>query len=446
MILDKENPIQKLWVTEDFGTSFRSPQDFVKAMYWMKEDDLKNSLIVQRIEPSGYNALLSSSDLFTRRTVLLHASDIRDVYVKSDYLFTTRRSTKGILELNVSYKLGKKSKCVFDTNLEIRSYFIVDVTSNRALVAVSHADTTSHLYVSENLDSNNEVVKFTLSLEDVFCYFPNSTWHETWIHHISDEAFADVYKVEGLSGIYIASRVLSKPQGNNLGPQHLGSVITFDHGRSWRLIQAPERDIEGQPNSCSVHNNCSLHLSQKFSQLYPDTRSISILSSKSAPGILIATGVLGKSLKGHYGVYISRDAGLTWKQTLRDLYFFNMGDHGGVLTAVKYFKLRGETRHVLYSTDEGETWKQAAFHDQNIRLYGLMTEPGENTTVFTMFGSLPEEHQWIIIKLDLIKAFAYNCSKVSKLNIEGENSKCFSLNNNDFVTKIPTGNYSAQKL
>jgi hypothetical protein len=114
--------------------------------------------------------------------------------------------------------------------------------------------------------------------------------------HVSEEAFADVYKVEGLSGVYIASRVLTKPVGNNLGPQHLGSVITFDHGRSWRLIKAPEKDIEGQPNACPVHN-CSLHLSQKFSQLYPDTRSISILSSKSAPGIIIATGVYGTSLK-----------------------------------------------------------------------------------------------------------------------------------------------------
>lgn len=90
-----------------------------------------------------------------------------------------------------------------------------------------------------------------------------------------------------------------------------------------------------------------------------------------------------------------------------------MGDHGGLLTAVKYFKSRGETKHILYSTDEGETWKQAPFHKENLRLYGLMTEPGENTTVFTMFGSLPDYHKWIIIKLDLLKAFQYNCTKVS---------------------------------
>lgn len=90
-----------------------------------------------------------------------------------------------------------------------------------------------------------------------------------------------------------------------------------------------------------------------------------------------------------------------------------MGDHGGLLTAVKYFKITGETRHVLYSTDEGENWSQTAFHNEDIRLYGLMNEPGENTTVFTMFGSLPEQHKWIIVKLDFMNVFSSNCTKVS---------------------------------
>lgn len=114
---------------------------------------------------------------------------------------------------------------------------------------------------------------------------------------MAEDTFADVYKVQGLSGIYIASRVVNKPKGSNLGPQNLGSVITFDHGSTWRLIQAPQRDNEGQLISCDIHKNCSLHLSQKFTYLYPDTKTISILSSKSAPGLLVATGVIGNSLK-----------------------------------------------------------------------------------------------------------------------------------------------------
>lgn len=63
-------------------------------------------------------------------------------------------------------------------------------------------------------------------------------------------------------------------------------------------------------------NNCSLHLSQKLGQLYPVTRTVPILTSKSAPGIIMATGTIGTSLKGRLGVFISTDAGLTWKQVI----------------------------------------------------------------------------------------------------------------------------------
>lgn len=247
-------------------------------------------------------------------------------------------------------------------------------------------------------------MKFTCSLIKLFFF-----------SHVSDEAFADVYKVEGLTGIYIASRAVSKPVGNNnaLSPQHLGSVITLNHGASWKPIQAPFKDIEGQPLDCKLHKDCSLHLSQKFSQLYPESRSLSILTSKSAPGVIVAMGVIGKNLKGHYGVYISTDAGVTWRQTLREMYFFNMGDHGGIFSAVKYHKNKGETRYIEYSLDEGETWNNTQFHNEELKLYGLMTEPGENTTVFTMFGSLPEFHQWIIVKVDLKGIFNRTCGKVS---------------------------------
>jgi len=44
------------------------------------------------------------------------------------------------------------------------------------------------------------------------------------------------------------------------------------------------------------------------------TRSVPILTSKAAPGIIIAMGTVGTSLKGRPGVYLSRDAGLTWRQ------------------------------------------------------------------------------------------------------------------------------------
>lgn len=35
----------------------------------------------------------------------------------------------------------------------------------------------------------------------------------------------------------------------------------------------------------------------------------------------------------------------------------------------------------------------------------LYLEPGENTTIFTMFGSKSGSHQWIIVTVDLKAAF-----------------------------------------
>lgn len=221
-----------------------------------------------------------------------------------------------------------------------------------------------------------------------------------------------MYKVEGLRGIYIASKIANPPFGpkpySTIGPEHLVSIITFDHGNTWKPIQAPTVDNEGQAINCS--KSCSLNLSQKFSQLYPVTRSVTIMSSKSAPGVIMATGVVGKSLKGHPCVFISRDAGQTWKQILRNYYFFNYGDHGGVLVAVKYFKSKGETNEILYSTDEGETWRSHPFTANNMKIYGLMTEPNANSTEFTLFGSEPDEHKWLILKIELRNAFKENCT------------------------------------
>ena len=86
---------------------------------------------------------------------------------------------------------------------------------------------------------------------------------------------------------------------------------------------------------------------------------------------------------------------------------YNFGDHGGVIVAVKYYKIGEPTDTLLYSTDEGQSWKTYKFYDQKVRVLGLMTEPGENTTVFFIFGSLngTKAHSWILIKVDLLNAF-----------------------------------------
>ncbi|KAJ9597637.1 hypothetical protein L9F63_011506, partial [Diploptera punctata] len=409
LIYDKVAPNKQLWVTRDYGLTTNVVQDYVKTYYWASSiNGAPKTLYIERAEFSGISTVVSSTTLFRDGNYGVVIEGVVDFQVRDDFMFATKKGDDNNLDMYVSYKRGKFMQAQFQSELERRAYHVADVSDGQVMVVVSHTETLSNLYVSQYMDSTR--IQFILSLERIFCYFPNSTWKDSWLNDVVDESFADMVKVQGLRGIYIASQVKISGGTNRIGPEHLSSLITFDRGGEWRPLEAPMFDDEGQLTACKVSDSCSLHLSQRFSQLYPVTRSVPILTTKSAPGIIIAIGTYGQSLKGHPGVYLSRDAGLTWRQVLRDYYFFNAGDHGGVLVAVKYFKSQGETRELLYSTDEGENWHNHNFHADYLRIYGLMTEPGENTTIFTMFGSAIGQHQWLIVKVDLTKSFSYNCT------------------------------------
>ncbi|XP_012150619.1 sortilin-related receptor isoform X2 [Megachile rotundata] len=413
--LDKTHPNRALWLSKDMGITWFPIYRSVKAFFWSPLP----ALVVERIEPSGSNSVwqLDLTYLWDeiqdvtklKNEFAVVITNVEDFQIRGDYRFATSKSVDNgtvNLDLYVSYKNNTFVKAAFNTDLPIKAYHIVDVSHNRVFVTACHSETHVNLYISEVIDKTKAT--FTLSLENILTFFPSNTWKESWLNEVVDEVFTDLYKVEGLRGIYIASQVKGSPKSGSIGPEHLVSLITFDHGATWNPIKPPTANHEGFFIRCT---NCSLHLSQRFSQLYPVTRSVSIMSSKSAPGIIMATGVIGTNLKGHPALFVSRDAGVTWKYVLKDYYFFNMGDHGGLLVAVKYFKSRGDTRDISYSTDEGETWQSYEFNEKMLRVYGLMTEPGENTTVFTMFGSANGQHQWLIIKVDLRNVFERDCKE-----------------------------------
>ncbi|KAI5646183.1 sortilin, neurotensin receptor 3, domain-containing protein [Phthorimaea operculella] len=422
VILDKVDSNRKLYLTLDGGKTFKLIQSFVKTFFWSSGPEFPKSFYVERWKPGGTSTVLAAADPVDMMSATKLFEDAKDFHIKGDYMFATKQSKENnTLDFYISHQRGPFFKADFQTELDLRKFHIADVTDQRIFVSVMHTETLANLYVSE-ISRNFTEYKFVLSLGQILCYFPDGNWKDSWLEDVTEDPFTDLYRVEGLKGIYIASKVDSKTPMANVGPEHLVSLITFNHGVTWSPINPPTEDENGKPLNCHIENSCSLHLCQKFSQLYPVTsqpgvvtnkneRSASIMSSKSAPGIIMATGVMGKSLKGIPGVYMSRDAGLTWKRILKDYYFFNYGDHGGVLVAVKYFKSRGETRKILYSTNEGIEWNSYEFNDDDLRIYGLMTEPGENTTTFTMFGSANEQHQWIIITIDLLNTFARNCTE-----------------------------------
>lgn len=56
---------------------------------------------------------------------------------------------------------------------------------------------------------------------------------------------------------------------------------------------------------------------------------------------------------------------------------------------------------VRFSTNEGETWTDFKFSEREVYVYQLLTEPGEKSTIFTIFGSYADQrHSWLILQVN----------------------------------------------
>lgn len=51
-------------------------------------------------------------------------------------------------------------------------------------------------------------------------------------------------------------------------------------------------------------------------------------------------------------------------QAVKGNHLYAMGDHGGVLVAIKPYSSGGEVDSLIYSTDEGDTWQTYKFFQE----------------------------------------------------------------------------------
>ena len=68
-------------------------------------------------------------------------------------------------------------------------------------------------------------------------------------------------------------------------------------------------------------------------------------------------------------------------QTLQNTWGVTVLDHGGLIVAAKDYHQNDSSAVVKYSCDEGASWKNFSFSPNNITIFGVVTEPGETSTV-----------------------------------------------------------------
>ncbi|KAJ9083180.1 vacuolar protein sorting/targeting protein PEP1 [Entomophthora muscae] len=296
-------------------------------------EKLKNLQLVSSIDFTNFVALDFDKDDNPDGGVI--GLSIKEKFLVAGVLF---KSETGDTSLFVSPN-GKdwtKANIPMQTHLVKERYTFLESTSSSLVLSVKPLGTKdfASLYFSDS-----EGVNF-----------------ENHLDYVNRDAMGsvDVERMAEVLNLFIANVVSNHKEVNTTSggkvEKKLQSRISFNNGLSWSPLSTPAKDCSGHAYKCSDPKACSLHLSSVTNKL----GSQKVLSRPAAPGLLVGMGNVGDALKPstEWDVFLSHDGGVTWSCTYKGLHEFAVANRGGLLVLGQ-----SSTDHLLYSFDQGDTWK-----------------------------------------------------------------------------------------
>ncbi|KAJ9669353.1 vacuolar protein sorting/targeting protein PEP1 [Coniosporium apollinis] len=240
-------------------------------------------------------------------------------------------------------------KAEFGQKLEQDAYTVLESTNYSIQVDVM---TNKYAAIGELYTSNSNGTYFTRNIRNT---------------NRNEAGFVDFEKMTNIQGIVLVNIVSNadKVKDSWFVEKEIQSRISFDDGRTFQALKAGDED---------------LHLHS-----VTDQRNVGRVFSSPAPGIVMGVGNTGKYLKPYSegDLYVSDDAGVTWKRALKEAHKYEIGDKGAVLVAVYD---EGHTEGFSYSLDHGGKWEQVSLDDK-VRAHELTTVPDSTSLKFIMVAT-----------------------------------------------------------
>nr|XP_020644639.1 VPS10 domain-containing receptor SorCS3 [Pogona vitticeps] len=382
---------QKLFSSMDFGRRWQIMHERItpNRFYWSvagldKEPDLVHMEARTTDGHAHYiTCRIQECSETTKRGPFLRSIDTSSLVVQDEYIFI-QVTSGGRANYYVSYKREPFTQIKLPKYSLPKDMHIISTDENQVFAAVQewNQNDTYNLYISDT-----QGVYFTLALENIKSN-----------RGLEGNVVIDLYEVAGIKGVFLANKKIE---------DQIKTFITYNKGRDWRLLQAPDSDLRGDPVHCLLPF-CSLHLHLQVSE-NPYT-SGSISSKETVPGLLVATGNVGPELSyTEVGMFVSSDAGNSWRQIFEEEYSVWFLDWGGALVAMKHTSM--PIRHLWISFDEGRTWNKYGFTSAPLFVDGSLVEPGIETQIMTIFGHLNLRSEWQLVKVDYRSIFSRRCTK-----------------------------------
>ncbi|XP_047659454.1 VPS10 domain-containing receptor SorCS3 [Tachysurus fulvidraco] len=413
---------QKLYSSFDFGRKWHLVHERVtpNRFYWSvsgldKEADLVHMEAYTSDGQCQYMACRAQACYESSRTFPFPGYIEPNSLVVQDEYIVIQVTMSGRAAYYVSYQRGPFLRIKIPKYSLPKDMHILSTDQGQVFAAVQewNQNDTYNLYISDP-----HGVYFTLALENV-----------KTTRGLGGNSMIDLYEVSGIKGMLIANRKVEN---------QVKTYITYNKGREWRLLQAPTTDLEGNEIYC-VQPFCSLHLQLQMSE--NPYVSGSITTKNSVPGVIIAIGNMGSELSyNNVGMFISSDAGNTWRQIFDEEHNVWFLDKAGALVAVKQPTV--PTRHFWISFDEGRQWTHHIFSALPLFVDGVLVEPGMENQILTFFGHFSDRSEWQLIKIDYKSLFTKRCSEgdYQTWHLHNQGEPCVMGQKQIFIKRRP-GNY-----
>ncbi|XP_053099146.1 VPS10 domain-containing receptor SorCS2 isoform X2 [Hemicordylus capensis] len=380
----------QLYASVDLGIKWTLLQDHVSKdhIFWAvdKVDEDPNLVHMEIQDSSGgfhYMACQfpNCSDK-TPRDPFWGNIDRNSLTVQDDYIFL-QTSSANQTKYYVSYRRNEFVQMKLPKYALPKDLQIISTDESQVFVAIQewYQTDTYNLY-----QSDPQGISYSIILENV-----RSTKQP------EENVLIDILEVRGVKGVFLANQ---KIDGK------VTTLITFNKGRDWDYLTPPAADMNGKPTNCKPPD-CHLHLHLRW----PDNPYVSgmVHTKDTAPGLIMGAGNLGSHLVEYKEeMYITSDCGKTWRQVFEEEHHILYLDHGGVIVAIKDTSI--PLKILKFSVDEGQTWSTHNFTSTSVFVDGLLSEPGDETLVMTVFGHISFRSDWELVKVDFRPSFPRECT------------------------------------
>ena len=199
----------------------------------------------------------------------------------------------------------------------------------------------------------------------------NGTYFTENIRHTNRNVMGlvDFEKVQGIQGIVLVNVVDNWQEYENTGKEKkVQTKISFDDGRTFQSLTAEKKK--------------NLHLHS-----VTDLSNIGRVFSSAAPGLVMGVGNTGDYRRDYDegDLYVSDDAGLTWRKALDEAHKYEFGDQGSVLLAIYD---EGPASEIRYSINHGIDWQKADLPGDKVRAKILTTISDSTSLKFVLQGTV----------------------------------------------------------